>query len=232
MVDEKSLIRESELQNYLLVEGSDDAHIFKCLLDYFQIPFEFRGQSRYNQPPKGLIKIVDKEGIDALLDTLEVELIANREGRFGIVLDADTNLEARWQSVRNRLIPFGYSAVPSTPFPQGTIVVENERPVVGIWLMPDNKVPGMMEDFISFLVPPDDLLWPLTVDVLTRVIETDCRFPLVHKSKALIHTWLAWQRKPGTPTGRAITSHYLDANAPHAQLLMTWIRQLFNLESA
>ena len=31
MVDEKSLIRESELQNYLLVEGSDDAHIFKCL---------------------------------------------------------------------------------------------------------------------------------------------------------------------------------------------------------
>jgi hypothetical protein len=98
--------------------------------------------------------------------------------------------------------------------------------------MPDNRVPGMMEDFISFLVPSGDLLWPLAVDVLQRVIETNRRFPPTHKPKALIHTWLAWQRKPGTPTGRAITNRYLDANAPHAQQLMDWIRQLFDLESA
>src|SRR5258708_24153255 len=226
MLSEKSLIRESKLQNYLLVEGSDDAHVFKGLLDYFQIPFEFSGLTEYNQPHKGLIKIIDKEGIDALLDTLEVELIAKSEGRFGIVIDADTNLVARWQSVRNRLITSGYSTVPATPYPQGTIVKEDERPVVGIWLMPDNRVPGMMEDFISFLVPSGDLLWPMAEDVLQRVIDTNCRFPLAHKSKALIHTWLAWQRKPGTPTGRAITNHYLDANAPHAQQLMDWIRQL------
>jgi Protein of unknown function (DUF3226) len=232
MLSEKLLLRESELQNYLLVEGSDDAHVFKSLLEYFQIPYEFRGQPEYNRPPKGLVKIIDKEGIDILLDTLEVELIANKEGRFGIVVDADTDLAARWQSVRNRLIDSGYSTIPEAPYPQGTIVKENERPVVGIWLMPDNEFSGMVEDFISFLVPSGDLLWPLAVDVLVKVIEKDLRFSLAHKSKALVHTWLAWQKKPGTPTGRAITNHYLDANAPHAQQLMTWIRQLFDLESA
>lgn len=232
MLSEKSLIRESELQNYLLVEGSDDAHVFKSLFEYFQIPYEFRGLPEYNRPPKGLIKIIDKEGIDILLDTLEVELIANKEGRFGIVVDADTDLVARWQSVRNRLIASGYNSIPETPNRQGTIVPENGRPVVGIWLMPDNKASGILEDFISFLVPSGDLLWPLAEDVLVKVIEKDLRFSLAHKSKALVHTWLAWQRKPGTPIGRAITNHYLDANAFHAQQLMTWIRQLFNLERA
>ena len=50
--------------------------------------------------------------------------------------------------------------------------------------------------------------------------------------KAQLHTWLAWQEQPGTPLGLAITNRYLDANAPHAQKLMDWIRQLFDLESA
>jgi hypothetical protein len=231
-MDNVSLVRTDEPQNLLLVEGRDDGHVFRCLLEYYQIPHMFHSQPEYQQPPQGLIHIVDKEGIDKLLDTLEVELLVSRERRFGIVIDADTDLAARWQSIRDRLIASGYSTVPEAPYPEGTIVKEGERPLVGIWLMPDNKVPGMMEDFISFLVPSGDLLWPLAVDVLQKVIEIDCRFSPMHRSKALIHTWLAWQEKPGTPTGRAITNHYLDANAPHAQKLMDWIRQLFDLESA
>jgi hypothetical protein len=50
--------------------------------------------------------------------------------------------------------------------------------------------------------------------------------------KAQLHTWLAWQEQPGTPLGLAITNRYLDADALHAQQLMDWIRQLFDLESA
>src|SRR5436190_24268592 len=36
-------------------------------------------------------------------------------------------------------------------------------------------------------------------------------------SKALIHTWLAWQEKPGRPLGLAITARYFDATASYAQ---------------
>jgi hypothetical protein len=32
--------------------------------------------------------------------------------------------------------------------------------------------------------------------------------------------------------GQAITKHYLDAEAPHAQEVISWIRKLFDLGSA
>ena len=41
-------------------------------------------------------------------------------------------------------------------------VVENAGSRLGIWLLPDNRSPGKLEDFLALLVPPDDrclLLW-------------------------------------------------------------------------
>ncbi len=82
MLSEKSLIRESELQNFLLVEGKDDEHVFYSLLKHHQIPKRF--------------EIKNKESINQLFDTLEVELLASDLGRLGIVVDADTDVTARW----------------------------------------------------------------------------------------------------------------------------------------
>ncbi|MGH9822270.1 MAG: DUF3226 domain-containing protein [Blastocatellia bacterium] len=47
--------------------------------------------------------------------------------------------------------------------------------------------------------------------------------------KAHIHTWLAWQEKPGLPLGLAITFRYLNPDAPSAQQLVAWVRRLFLL---
>ena len=218
MLDEKSLIRESELQNFLLVEGKDDEHVFYSLLKHHQVPRRF--------------EIKNKESINKLLDTLEVELLSSDLGRLGIIIDADTDVAARWQALRDRLIRSGYSTVPTTPNSNGTIIEEEGRPIIGIWLMPDNKIPGMLENFVSFLIPPGDSLWPMAEDVIHKVIEKERRFRETYHMKAQLHTWLAWQEQPGTPLGLAITNRYFDANAPHAQQLITWIRQLFNLESA
>jgi len=41
------------------------------------------------------------------------------------------------------------------------------------------------------------------------------RFVESYATKALIHTWLAWQDDPGTPLGQAITKRYFDADGPH-----------------
>jgi hypothetical protein len=111
--------------------------------------------------------------------------------------------------------------------PDGTIIKEDGLPNVGIWLMPDNKIPGMLEDFVSFLLPPGDLLWPVAEDILQKVVEQDCRFRPTYRIEAKIHTWLAWQKEPGKPLGQAITATYFNANAPHAQELIDWIRRLF-----
>jgi len=95
--------------------------------------------------------------------------------------------------------------------------------------MPDNQLPGILEDFIGFLVPQGDLLWTRAADCLKSIPLEQRRFTSAKQAKAHIHTWLAWQEEPGTPFGSAITKRYLDADALHAQKLMNWVKRLFDL---
>ena len=202
----------------LLVEGKDDEHVFCHLLEHYQVPDRF--------------EIINKKGIDNLLGTLPTELKRSDLERLGIIVDANTDIEARWMALHNILIKAGDADVPAAPNPAGTIVVL-EQPyrtlTVGIWLMPNNTLPGMLENFVAFLVPPDDPLWDRTGNCLQQIPEQHRRFSVAHQPKAHIHTWLAWQEEPGTPMGLAITKRYLNADAPYAQQLMDWIRRLFDI---
>jgi len=219
-------------RNYLLlVEGKNDQHVIWSLLEHYNVPALFEVKSI-----DGISKLsgVFQDKVIRLLEAFEVELTTIVEGQLGMIVDADTDLSARWQSLSDILTSFGYNSVPKNPIPGGTIIEQDEKPIVGIWIMPDNKIPGMLEDFVSFLRPRNDLLWPMVEEAVQKVktIEETRRFHNAYESKALIHTWLAWQKEPGKPMGQAITARYLDANAPHAQQLIAWIRKLFALESA
>ncbi|HVB73303.1 MAG TPA: DUF3226 domain-containing protein [Ktedonobacteraceae bacterium] len=227
MIEETLLTDKGESQNILLVEGIDDVLVMRSLFDHYHIPYVYRGLPEYEQMPPELIEIRNPEGIENLLTALDVELKRSGEKRLGVVVDADRNLSNRWASLRDRLRRAGYGVVPGNPQPDGTIIVQDEKFPVGLWLMPDNQLPGMLEDFASLLVPPGDLLWPVAERTLQEVIATERRFPDVHQSKARIYTWLAWQKKPGKPIGQAITSHYLDPSAPRAQQFIAWVRRLF-----
>jgi len=202
--------------NYTLAEGPDDAQVLYHLLRYY-------GLDTY-------ITIQQKEGIDNLLEALEVELKRPAETRLGIIVDADIDVASRWQSLRHKLIEAGYTSVSLHPASGGTILKQERRPMVGLWLMPDNTIPGMLEDFMSLLIPAGDILWPMAQGIVQQVTITDRRFPQTQEMKANIHTWLAWQEEPGKPMGQAITKRYLDATAPHAQQLISWLRKLFDLE--
>jgi hypothetical protein len=201
----------------LLVEGPDDAHVFYHLSTHYQLQDKF------------IIK--SKEGYENLRDSLPSELKGRSDlERLGIVVDADADLDARWMALRNILRASGATNLPKKPDPTGTII-DVQRPdrtlVVGVWIMPNNQLPGMLEDFISFLVPTQDSLWNRAGDCVRQIPEQDRRFPLVQQTKAHLHTWLAWQEEPGKPMGQAITKRYLNANAPYAQHLINWLRCLF-----
>ncbi len=198
----------------LLVEGKDDEHVFYSLLKHHQVPKMF--------------KIKNMEGVDKLPDIIDAELFASGLERLGIVVDANTDLAARWQSLRGILSKLGYD-VPTTPAPDGTIIQQPGQPGVGVWIMPDNGLSGMLEDFVAFLVPPDDPLWDPAGDCVQQIPAQYRCFPVEHQPKAHLHTWLAWQEEPGTPMGLAITKRYLDADAPHARQLMDWIRRFFDI---
>jgi hypothetical protein len=194
----------------LLVEGNDDKHVVATLCQVYNLPDSFR--------------IIDKNGISNLLETIKLELETSDLETLGILVDADTDLQARWQSLHNILTREGYS-VPTEPTLAGTILHAEDKPTVGVWLMPDNHLPGMLEDFAAMLIPDDDVLLPYARECVQQLPER--RFSDGLRAKADIHTWLAWQPEPGKPLGTAITARYLNPESAQAQVFITWLRALF-----
>ncbi len=203
-------------QKILLVEGTDDEHVLKHICGNRDIPH--------------LDEVRPHENDYDLLDDFSTRLKASSEEGdvVGVVIDADKNPAGRWQSIRDHLIKAGYEHVPLQAALDGTILNPpgySLLPRVGAWIMPDNQSRGKLEHFLRFLVPDGDDL----IDHATQVVEGIAapRFRDKDKLKAVMHTWLAWQGSPGRPYGTAITAGFLDANAPHADALTSWLNRLF-----
>lgn len=194
--------------NCLVVEGPDDKGV--CL------PFIARhGLEVYVQV---------EDGYETLRVTLPNRLREPGRHALGVVVDADESMAGRWQSLRDAVAPLGYT-LPDQPDPEGTVVEAEGKPRLGLWLMPDNRLNGVLEDFVRFLVPKGDVLFEHAGAVLANIPER--RFQEIHQSKALIHTWLAWQAEPGRPMGQAITKRFLDCDGTVAQTFSAWLARLF-----
>lgn len=196
----------------LLVEGKDDLYVLSEILEHHQVPENFQ--------------IVDKKGIENLLETLDVELAAGGLERLAVLVDADTASARRWEQIRNILTASGYTTVPAQVGIAGT-VFEQKGKRIGVWIMPDNAAAGMLEDFVRLLAPPGDALLTFAEECVDEAIVRDRRFPISYRSKAIIHTWLSWQKEPGTPLGLAIKNRELNAASPVVLPLLDWLRQMF-----
>jgi hypothetical protein len=147
--------------------------------------------------------------------------------RFGILVDADANARARWLSIRGALEGCGYSDIPADLEPSGIVIDHELLPRVGVWIMPDNESPGMLEDYLAFLVPEGDPLFKQANHCLDEIPAEHRRYPEAHRTKALIHTWLAWQAEPGKPLGLAITKRFFETDGPHVGAFLAWLTRLF-----
>ena len=200
----------------LLVEGVDDEQVLKCLC-------EIRGIQE-------LYEITGQKGVERLLENFPVHLKESDIEALGVIVDADTDLAARWQALRDRLIKAEYQNVPLLPDPTGTIVPPPENtllPRVGIWIMPDNQNKGILEDFLHFLVPEGSPLFEHVKSSVMAIPESERHFSQLAEPKVIIHTWLAWQKKPGKPLGTAITARYLDPEVAQVDVLVSWLNRLF-----
>ena len=200
----------------LLVEGNDDQHVVWAICQQFTIPETF--------------DVVDSKGITKLVSDIAVRAKQAGVQSLGILADTDDNEHGnRWKQITDKLKGLNYS-IPESPNPLGTIIPSPapNRPRVGIWLMPDNQAPGMIEDFIRFLVPTGDESLALAEETITTLEDRSLqRYIPNHRAKALIHTWLAWQENPGTPLGQAITKRYLTTDTNLCQQFADWLRRLF-----
>ena len=113
----------------------------------------------------------------------------------------------------------------------GTIVGANQsdRPWVGVWMMPDNRSPGKLEDFAQRLVKAgDEGLWDYAGQAAAGAPSQGARFAPKDQAKAHVHTFLAWHEVPGVPMGLAITKKFLDTDA---RSFVAWLCRLYGLAS-
>jgi len=204
--------KEEKNNKKLLVEGQNDLHVVSALCEKYQITENF--------------DIIDCEGVENLIKQIGTRLKGYGVDTVGLIIDADTNLQSRWDSLYNTLTGLGF-IVPKI-FPKDGLIIENEAQKAGVWIMPNNDSDGILENFISFLIPKDDNLLPVVDDVLTEIeIQGLNKYPNKDKPKAKIHTWLAWQEEPGTPMGLSITKKYLSTDDVVCQQFVKWLIELF-----
>ena len=219
----------------LFVEGADDQHTIWAICEHFKIEETFSVEI-----PDSTGKINKKArpnelgGIENVFKATEsnLEAAAYAVERLGIVIDADESLEKCWMRVKKILENAGYKELPDSPDANGTIIKRDFKPTFGVWIMPDNQIRGMLEDFLEFLVPDKDKneVWTKAVKCSQEIldeIEEDKRFSKIHLSKAQIHAYLAWQNEPGKPFGTAITAKYLQADNPQCEKFVEWLKHLF-----
>ena len=205
------------LDKVLLVEGRDDREVIYQFCNHHGID---------NQ---SFFSVEVKEGVDNLIDDLSVRIRTGRNVKvLAAVIDADENISARWEQVINAIDGCGYS-FPNTPNKEGTILnsLDTFRPRLGLWLMPDNQVSGMLEDFLLRLTSEKDSLIDRAEQVVDSIPKSERLFGDTKRSKAILHSWLAWQEEPGTSLGISITRRYLDPTRNPAPEFKKWLEDLF-----
>lgn len=202
----------------LLVEGNEDVHVILAFWNNAQLPEVF--------------DIIDCHSITKLLDNLKLRLTAPQNNeRIGIVVDADVDISARWDAIKNRLDSTGMYNCKNLQLPNDGLILaadNSDYPTIGVWVMPNNKLPGMLEDFVSTLAEADDPLMVKADEVLDQLEKEKIqKYKSVHRAKAKIHSYLAWQDEPGKPMGTSITAHVLNPDSPSGLMFLDWLKKLF-----
>jgi len=207
-------MRQSEkFKQKLLVEGKDDLHVIYALCQKFDLKENF--------------DVIDCNGIDNLFEQIPVRLKTDIL-TLGVIIDADDDLNTKWNTIKKILKRKNIDIEEELP-KKGLLSKSTHNLNIGVWIMPDNNLKGKLEDFIKFLVPKTDQLLSIAKNDLQNIENLSLnKYQHKDRSKALIHTWLAWQKDPGTPIGQSITKKYLDTDIEICSIFINRLNQLFN----
>ncbi len=179
--------------------------------------------------------IQSENSIDELKTALKTRLkSSNTLRKLWVIIDADANFDSAWQSIKDILLRSGkYSFNHKAEMPAGGFIVEPDDPgdlTIGVWIMPNNTDVGMLEDFMLSLIPETDtLIERATTNVNELDSERDRHpglFKAVHRSKARIHTWLAWHDTPGESLSVAVQKRLFATDAELCQRFAAWLNGL------
>ena len=207
----------------LHVEGDDDFHSLIHLLVRNGIDYDTKPW------PPAFPELVKVGDVDKVLAGMETAVAVSNGSSIGFVLDADTPLQTRWKAVRTHLLNVD---VTTPEIPQATGFIGGStrfKARVGVWLMPDNEHDGSLEDFLRTLIRESDPLIDHAHASTLVAKERGATFPNQDRTKAIVHTWLAWQEDPGRPYGRAIQYKYFQEKSSTTDCFVTWFKGLFGI---
>ena len=142
----------------------------------------------------------------------------------------NSSLQESWQSVSDRLRSVGVDDIPKTIPQEGFIGVSAQfKTRVGVWLMPDNRTQGALEQFLETLIADRDALFDHARHATTAAKGAGARFPARAEAKAALHAWLAWQEEPGRPYGVAVRAKYFGHDSQEAIAFVDWFRRLYRV---
>lgn len=207
----------------LLVEGKQDVRVIPELIEANGV--------HWGNRKSPVVFIREYDGYQNLVnpDVISTELQASRLSVLGIMIDADENPLERWQSLRNACLN-SIPDIPETLPEDGLIHTTSNGIKFGIWIMPDNKMRGMLETFLTYMIPTgNELLWQFAQEVAQEAKSKGAVFTEYQLDKANIYTWLAWQNPPGRQLHQAIMERILNPKHSNAQKFVTWFKNLYDL---
>lgn len=207
----------------LLVEATTDRGVIAGLMEANDVPWP--------DPPDSPVCIDPRGGVDEILKpgVLEAELGASGLEALGVVVDANGDAGTRWDDLRERCSS-EFSDLPDQIPAEGLEVLRSGGPRFGIWIMPDNRLKGTLEDWLVRLIPvASSPLFELARNCVEDSKRQGAPFKEAHRTKAEIHTWLAWQDEPGLRLYDAVKHGVLDPERPESRPFVSWFRSLFRV---
>jgi hypothetical protein len=213
----------------LLVEGEADRGFYEALSKRLAIGLD---EVRICTP-RSVGKKDSKQGVWHALPTYLQQLDDGEIERLAIVVDADSDATgglgfAKTLAQLNAVLkPFNFS-LDSGVSPGLTFNHSDGLKPFGAWIMPNNANDGMLEDWVIRCIDPAE---SSLMDYARACIDTipgGPKFKPVHRSKAEVATWLAWQTKPEHGLYKAAEEMgLLDASAQTFVDLQSWLSRVF-----
>jgi len=207
----------------LLVEGKDDKFVIAELMKSHGLNFFTAKDIEWIKPSNGYENLAKEE-------VIATELLASGLTTLGIIIDADEHPNDRWTSIRNVCL----KSIPDLPkdLPENGLIWDAPNDIrFGIWIMPDNKMRGMLETFLADIIPDENqVLWEFAKESVQEAKIRGSKVTPNHIDKANIYTWLAWQEPSGLQISTAVKKRTIfDRTHPNAQKFVTWFKALYEL---
>jgi hypothetical protein len=207
----------------LLVEGETDKRVIPYLMEANGVAWP--------DPPASPVFIEPYGSVDEILkpEVIELEIGASGLEALRVVVDANGDAAARWDGVKT-WCGSEFADLPEEIPAEGLEVIHSGGPRFGVWIMPDNRLTGMLEDFLVRLIPDDSRpLYELARNCVAEAQRSGAPFRDVHERKAEIYTWLAWQDPPDLRLHEAVKHTVLRPDRAESQTFVNWFRRLFRV---